>query len=123
MNAKQLSRAKNILSGDDVESQIAHILNHRNPHEMIDYIDGVQPSEDYEYFYTVREFLMTIGMDDEPSDVKKELIKIIALIELNYSSAWNEALSDTSDVVVIEDKDDVKYNGWLDKLMNLKDSL
>ena len=56
-------------------------------------------------------------------NVKKELIKIIALIELNYASAWNEALSDTSDVVVIEDKDDVKYNGWLDKLINLKNSL
>jgi hypothetical protein len=123
MNAKQLSRAKNILSGDDVESQVGHIINHRNRHEMIDYIDGVQPSEDYEYFYTVSEFLLTIGWTDEPSDVKEELIKIIALIEQNYSSAWNEALSDTSDVVVIEDKDDVNYNGWLDKLMKLKDSL
>ena len=123
MNAEQLSRAKNILSGDDVESQVLRILNHENREEMLDYIYGVQPSEEYEHFFTAREFLLTIGMDEEPSDVKKELIKIIALIEENYSSAWNEALSDTSDVVVIEDKDDVKYNGWLHKLINLKDSL
>jgi len=123
MTIEQLSRAKNILSGDDVESQVERILIHDNRNEMLDRIPKVQPSEEYEHFFTAKEFLSTIGLMDEPSDVKKELIKIIALIEENYSSAWNEALSDTSDVVVIEDKDNVKYNGWLDKLMNLKDSL
>ena len=123
MTNEQLSRAKNILSGDNVENQVERIIDHPNRDEMIDYIDGVQPSEDYEYFFTVKEFINTVGLNDKPTDVKKELIKILNLIELNYTSAWNEALTDTSDVVVIEDKDAVKYNGWLDKLINLKNSL
>jgi hypothetical protein len=77
MNAEQLSRAKNILSGDDVESQVGHILNHRNRHEMIDYIDGVQPSEDYEYFYTVSEFILTVGIEVKDYFSREEVVSLI----------------------------------------------
>lgn len=123
MTTEQLNRAKNILSGDDVESQTERIVDHPNRDEMIDYIDRVQPSEDYEYFFTVKEFINTVGLNNEPTDVKKELIKILQLIEKNYVSVFNNEQTNTSDVVVIEDKDGVKYNGWLDKLINLKNSL
>ncbi len=62
MTIEQLKRAKNILSGDNVERQIEDIINHDNYDEMIDYIDDVQPSSEFEYFYTVRGFIESIGM-------------------------------------------------------------
>ena len=56
---KELELAKKILSGDDneIEDMVLIIKNHKNPSDLIDYIDDVQPAQMFEFTFSVEQFL------------------------------------------------------------------
>lgn len=55
--------------------------------------------------------------------MKDELKRILDKISDNTITAWSDNLEQSQDAVVIGNLDDVKYNGWLEDLINLKESL
>lgn len=55
--------------------------------------------------------------------MKDELKRILDKISDNIVTAWSDNLEQSQDAVIIGNLDDVEYNGWLEDLIKLKDSL
>lgn len=64
-------------------------------------------------------------------EIKKALTVILSKIDSNIIDAWEDDMENTKTVVITEDfekgmDDDaelIEYNGWLEELNKLKDSL
>ena len=56
-------------------------------------------------------------------EIKIRLEQILAKIQDNITSGWNDDLESTFDCVVIEDGRDVAYNAWLNELEALHDDI
>jgi len=49
-------------------------------------------------------------------EIKIKLEQILAKIQENVTSGWNDDLESTFECVAIEDGRDTEYNGWLSEL-------
>jgi len=56
-------------------------------------------------------------------EIKIRLEQILAKIQDNITSGWNDDLESTFECVVIEDGRDVTYNAWLNELEALHDDI
>jgi hypothetical protein len=56
-------------------------------------------------------------------EIKIRLEQILAKIQDNITSGWNDDLESTFECVVIEDGRDVEYNAWLRELEALHDDI
>lgn len=61
---KQIEKADDILCPTELttEQQIEAIMNCKDDSEMVDYIDGVQVCEMFEWTFTVKDFLIHLGI-------------------------------------------------------------
>jgi hypothetical protein len=56
-------------------------------------------------------------------EIKIRLEQILAKIQDNVTSGWNDDLESTFECVVLEDGRDVEYNGWISELEALHDDI
>ena len=49
-------------------------------------------------------------------EIKIKLEQILAKIQKNVTSGWNDDLESTFECIAIEDGRDIEYNGWLSEL-------
>lgn len=56
-------------------------------------------------------------------EIKIRLEQILAKVQDNVNSGWNDDLEDTFECVVLEDAQGSEYNGWLTELQALHDDI
>jgi hypothetical protein len=55
--------------------------------------------------------------------MREELKRIIDKINDNAINVWSDDLEYTTDGIATEDRDGVKYNGWLEDLIKLSNEI
>jgi len=59
----------------------------------------------------------------QQTQIKNELQKILSKIENQIIGAWGDTLEHTTEAVILEDSEKMKYNNWLKDLEILHDSI
>jgi hypothetical protein len=56
-------------------------------------------------------------------EIKKEIDIIISEMQKCFDVMWSNDLEESHQVIVTEDTDEVKYNGWLERMFELQTKL
>ena len=66
---------------------------------------------------------LNVELEKFKADLIGKLDDILNKTNENFARAWDEDLSDASDCLILEDLDEIEYNGWFEDLLKFRESL